>query len=238
MNWTGPAGWQEFLHDYPLMAFRPSGGAASTLKGRFAFNAYHDSAGAIEDSYELEVIVPSNFPNELPKIRETGLRIPRKADFHVNETDGTLCLGSPLSLIKLLHAEPTLTGFARSCIIPYLYAISHRLANGGGFAFGELAHGTPGLVADYMRLFGVADQYQVREVLTFLGMKKRLANKGSCPCGCGLRLGRCRFNLRLHEFRELASRPWYRKQLAESKLPVRPPVPPIRKRSPCSCVVL
>ena len=41
-------------------------------------------------------------------------------------------------------------------------------------------------------------------------MKKRCANKEACPCECGNRLGRCRFNRKMQQFRQRASRSWFR----------------------------
>jgi hypothetical protein len=204
------------------MAIRPSRTADTVLKGRFSFNARHSSAGTIADGFDLKIVLPRRFPLELPSVTETGGRIPKKADHHVNETDGTLCLGSPLSLLKLLAGEPTLPGFAGRCLIPYLYAVSHKLAHGGKFLFGELDHGEPGMIADYLELLGLHTLRQVREAIRLLGMKKRLANKQQCPCGCSLRVGSCKFNFRLREFRAFASRAWYRKHLEMLPMPPKP----------------
>ncbi len=90
--------------------------------------------------------------------------------------------------------------------IPYLYAISLNLKNGGKLVFGELAHYGPGMLQDYAQLFALASSEQARYALELLGMKRRIANKYACPCGCGVRLGRCRFRHRLLPLRRLASR--------------------------------
>lgn len=81
--------------------------------------------------------------------------------------------------------------------------------------FGELAHGTPGELADYTNLFGLTTPAQAMRALRVLGMKKRRANKLPCPCGCNKRLGKCRFNVRIAEFRKLATRVWFRQQWAD-----------------------
>jgi hypothetical protein len=179
----------------------------------------------------LEIEVPPGFPKALPRVTETGGRIPRHGDYHVN-SDGTLCLGSPLRLLLKLSNAPTLQGFASSCLVPYLFAMSHKLRNGGPLLFGELAHETPGLIADYLDLFQLRRPEQVTEVLRALGIKKRRANKLPCPCGCGVRLGRCKFNARIRGFRTLANRSWFRHQhhwileslrLLRSRTPGSPP---------------
>ena len=205
-------GLREFLRSYPKMAIRPSVGEDLRLKGRFEFVAQHAKEGEIQGFFELEIIVPSAFPKALPSVTETGGKIPHTGDFHVNQTDFTLCLGSPLSLLLKISQKPTLDGFAENCLVPYLFAISRKLMSGGPLPFGELAHGKDGILTDYAHLFGLKHVEKVKYILELLGMKKRRANKFPCPCGCRSRLGRCKFNLRLHKFRNLASRPWFRNE--------------------------
>jgi hypothetical protein len=166
--------------------------------------------GEITDSYELSIFVPSQFPRCLPQVIETGNRIPKNANYHVNPNNNTLCLGSPIRLMLKLSQKPTLPGFAELCLTPYLFAMSHKLRVGGRFPFDELQHGTKGILIDYADLFGLKTPEQARYALQLLGMKKRRANKQPCPCVCGKRLGRCKLNAWLRQFRQIASRSWFR----------------------------
>lgn len=211
MSRSSIPGLNAFLRDYPLMSVRPSPGESLLLQGRFAFTANSEKHGQVTDSYALSIDVPRAFPKTLPHITETEQKIPRTGDFHVNP-DGTLCLGSPLRLLVKLGGDPTLTGFTDKCLVPYLFAISLKLQNGGPLAFDELAHGIPGMLADYMDLFGLKEPEQARAAFRLLGIKKRQANKLPCPCACGFRVGRCKLNQRLSRFRNLASRSWFRAQ--------------------------
>jgi hypothetical protein len=205
-------GLRQFLRDYPRMAIRPAADTYLRLKGTFEFIATHAQHGDVHDAFELQIDVPRALPRELPKVIETGGKIPRSGSYHVNG-DGTLCLGSQLRLLLKLSKAPTLAGFADSCIIPYLFAVSHKLRHGGKLIFGELDHYSKGMLADYELLFGLAAPKQARYALELLGMKKRIANKLPCPCGCGIRLGKCRFNRRILRFRSLASRGWFKRQV-------------------------
>lgn len=143
-------------------------------------------------------------------MKELQHKIPRDGKFHVNNDD-TLCLGSPLSLLKKIANSPSLSGFAETCVVPFLYAVSNKLQNGGDFAFSELAHGKKGVLDDYMEVLGLKRPEDVHKALDLLGMKRRLANKRACPCNCGKRLGSCFFHKKLNEFRRLAPRSWYKK---------------------------
>lgn len=202
-------GLNRFLHTYPRMAVRPTPRAGLSVTGRFDFTAIADDATTVSDTFRLTIRVPPTFPHDLPSVFETDGRIPRTAEYHVNG-DGSLCLGSPLRLLRSLSRQPSLSGYARKCLVPYLFAISEKLNHGGSLAFGELPHGSMGALSDYADMMGLDNPEQVRRALKYLGMKKRAANKLPCPCACGQRLGRCRFNMRLRAYRRLASRRWFR----------------------------
>lgn len=102
-----------------------------------------------------------------------------------------------------LQAEPTVHGFSKNCIVPYLYAISLKLTHDQDFIFGELRHGIHGELDDYKELPGLKRNDQVVPALLCLLKKKRLANKMPCPCGCQKRLGKCDFNVAVRKFRNV-----------------------------------
>lgn len=198
-----------FLQCYPRMTITPRRDSNLRLEGTFDFSAQAKESKQITDFYQLRIDISSAFPLVVPDVTEIGRKIPRDGKYHVN-SDGTLCLGSPLRLKWKLSQKPTLIGFAANCLAPYLYAISHSLKYGGKFPFGELDHGRKGVVADYLALFSLRTEEEVRRTLFLLGMKKRIANKKPCPCGCGRRLGVCRFHYKINNFRKLAHRAWFR----------------------------
>ena len=192
------------------MSIAPCRGSALILRGLFAFSAKpKGSQVEIIDSFEIEITVPSSFPRRVPTVIELDGKIPWELDYHVFIRDGTLCLGSPVRLLKMVSERPTLVGFAESCLVPYLYGVSFKLRFGGSFVLGELAHNRQAVIEDYVELFGLTDGGQVIESLTLLGMKRRHANKMQCPCGCGMRLGKCAFHRRLNTFRYIGNRSWY-----------------------------
>ena len=199
----------QFLSDYPGMSTAPCSDAGVRLLGKFRFKAKVPGGDEIDDYYKLEIFIPDKFPQILPKVKEIGGKIPREGNFHINQ-DGTLCLGSPLRLLRKVHGDPNLTGFVNKCLVPYLYAVSYKLIHGGDFVFGELAHGEQGLVDDYSAMLGLKERHQVTQAIQLLGLKKRIANKRPCPCGCGKRLGMCPFHHKLNEFRKIVPRSWFK----------------------------
>lgn len=199
----------QFLKNYPGMSIRPSRGDGIMLRGTFNFCGTPPNGIEICDSYELEIMVPASFPKAIPKVKELSRKIPRDGKHHVNN-DETLCLGSPLYLLKKVAERPTLPGFIEKCLVPFLYAVTNKLQNGGDFVFSELAHGEAGIVDDYMEMFGLKTKASVLNAIELLGLKRRVANKLPCPCNCSKRLGCCCFHKKLNGLRKVASRAWFK----------------------------
>lgn len=205
-------GLPAFLAAQPGMGLRPSADGKIILRGEFVLCATWGGE-IISEPYDLKIVIPKEFPGDLPKVYDLVKKIPRTKErvYHVNGDD-SLCLGSPLRLMMLLKQQPDLSGFSDLCLIPYLFAITKKLREGGPLIFSELAHETPGLIQDYRELLGLSAAADISYALSLAGARKRLANKKSCPCGCGLSLGRCDFHHRINDLREVASRPWFRRE--------------------------
>ncbi len=199
----------KFLDEYPGMSTVPYSGSGIYLKGKFKFQASVSGGEKIVDSYKLDIIVPERFPQVLPKVEEIDWKIPRNGEYHVNP-DGTLCLGSPLRVLDKINQIISLCGFSSKCLVPFLYAVSYKLKHGGNFILGDLAHGTPGVIEDYLNIFGLKEKSKVEYAVELLGIKKRIANKRLCPCDCERRLGVCPFHHKLNRFRKMAPASWFK----------------------------
>jgi len=194
---------EQFLDDYPGMSIVSNTESDVCLRGNFRFKAICSEGAEIEDKYKIEIVISDNFPAVLPTVKELAGKITYKAASGHLFSDNSFCLGSPLRLKKIIYQNPNLSWFASKCIVPFLYAVSYKIENGGDLIFGELAHGNKGIIEDYIDLFDLKDQGQVVKALELLGVKKRIANKRPCPCGCGKKLGECSFHYKLNEFRKL-----------------------------------
>ena len=206
---------KSFIHTYPGMGLWPTVGRDVLLKGDFEFAATSDGV-EVHDTYQLRIEVPQ-YPALLPRVFEVGGRIKPVADQHAFAS-GQLCLGSELRLRTIIGATLDLLHFADKCIVPYLYATTRRGVE-GRYIFGELAHDSPGLLADYMNLFGVHDEASVIAAFRILTTKPSSADRHPCPCSCGKRLVQCSFKSRISEIRGLAPRGVFR-QIFASTFPV------------------
>ncbi|MEX0652541.1 MAG: SEC-C metal-binding domain-containing protein [Phycisphaeraceae bacterium] len=162
---------------------------------------------AIEDTYEIEIVIPDDFPDAPPTVKETAGAIP--ADFHQFKSSGTLCLGAPVDVRRRFAQHRTLIGFINGQVIPYLYSYS-CYRDHGVLPHGELDHGSSGLLDYYMEHFGATG-------LTTLKLLKCLADGfapplGPCPCGSGRKLRDCH-GPKLDELR-----PHYQPELFEFEL--------------------
>jgi len=198
----------EILTRFQNLRLVPSRDGGIVIRGVIDFTASAYDCTTVTDSYEISLCVPDAYPSELPVVHETGGRIP--TDFHKLEGNA-LCLGSPFRLWLLTKQNPSLLNFVERVVVPYLYAYSLHEA-GEALPFGELKHGMPGLVDDIGEMLGASDSKTAAAYVEAIMRKKRVANKRSCPCGSGTRLGRCH-NRRVNTLR-LAFRSYLARQAA------------------------
>jgi hypothetical protein len=198
----------ELLVRHPGLRIQPGRGDGLTLSGPIHFRATGPRGHEVEDNYLLELNIPSSFPNKTPLVREMGGRI--APTFHMFE-GGNLCLGAPTELRIRLIRSPTLPSFVEQIVVPYLYGHTYFQAH-GTMPFDELEHGADGLLDHFASLFASPSQIMAREFVRLASLPRRIANKHVCPCGKGVRLGRC-CNRRVIRVRGLLGRAWFRSQV-------------------------
>lgn len=196
------------------ISLKPSSLKGFLLEGDYQLKAQPQGGEFVTDKFTVKILVPDLFPSVLPIVWEVGSRIPKKADWHINiKTDCSICLGGGLSLRLVAREFPGLADYLEHTLVPYLYAVCLRERHGGPFIFSELSHGGEGLIEEVRDLLDLPSDGAAIAVIRLLSMKKRVANKMVCPCGCQDRFGSCQLGGRLHEFRSLESRSYYRKYL-------------------------
>jgi len=212
LRWLSRMGVDGFLSRQPDMRLLPVRRGNVRLAGTFRLAAVAKGRERIDDLFELDFLVPLGFPRTLMTVRETAGRIP--SSFHTNP-DQTLCLGSPTALRLIANETGSIAGFVDRAVVPFLYGFvyyqRHHI-----MPFDELAHGGPGLFADFAMLFGVNGAKAVGGFLFLTGLKKRVANKRSCPCGSGRRLGLCHHR-NINRLRAALGRRWFASHRVEGE---------------------
>jgi len=139
------------------------------------------------DRFQIEIVVPPEFPREIPRVREKLSRIAHDAHWHTFSR-GTLCVIVP---------EEWLLNVRSQSLIEFLdgplrnFFISHSLAEEGQpRPMGERRHGSAGLIQSYGEMLHVSDAKAIPRFLDVCATKK-LKEHWRCPCGSGLRLSEC-----------------------------------------------
>lgn len=180
----------------------------STLKGKVKIHHYIDGFPEISEYLEIEIFIPNEYPKSPPIFKEIGGCIQHIPKNHING-DGSLCLGSPFRLLQELNKNNCFLSFYNTLFIPYAYAVLLRIRYDINFIFGELSHGDKGEFEDFMSQFRSNSELEVLFFLKYLSLKKRVANKLICPCGCKKKLRDCPTHNMINKFRNIP-RCWYR----------------------------
>jgi len=158
------------------------------VAGNLSFTCSHDGK-TIKDDYDIEMLIPDDYPQRPPTVKETASRIPRDKDNHVYSSDGTLCLGAPLAVKRTFAQERNLLWFVRAQVVCFLFSHSFK-GKYGIMPFGELTHGPEGILEYYKELFSVQDDWHVLGLLRILA-DDNYRGHTLCPCGGGKCLRNC-----------------------------------------------
>ncbi len=193
-------GIQDFLNENRGMFLSPYIEDMIHIQGKLEIQAKYKNSPEINDCYDIQLLIPEDFPENIPLAREQSGKITEKIANGHFIGDKYLCLGSPDRIRSIIKKNPIISYFVEKCVIPYLYAISLRNKYGGDLIFGELSHGLKGLIEDYLELY---EDSQIIKAHYLVNKKRRVANKLLCPCGCGRRLGICELHNKINDLRKI-----------------------------------
>lgn len=155
------------------------------LRGAIGFSIDHDSQ-TIEDTYDVDLEIPNDFPGSPPIAYETGGRI--REDFGHFMEAGNFCLGAPAEVRRQFAQNRSLLRFIDDQVVPYLFAYSYRRDH-GTLPFGERSHGSTGLIEYYKEFFGTSGIVAMKFLKCLAdGIAPPLMG---CPCGSGRKLKDC-----------------------------------------------
>lgn len=170
---------------YQTLSIEKTASADYLIFGVITFQSLYKDL-TINGVFTLEILIPHDYPKELPTVNEVGGLIPD--DFH-RYRNKTLCLGIPSDIRSLFLAAPTLLGFVENCIIPYLCAFSHWKQTGIRPAQ-ELSHGGAGVYQAYKKLLKIDNIHSLHLMLKIL-IEDKYRGHDFCPCGSGVLMRKC-----------------------------------------------
>jgi hypothetical protein len=133
-------------------------GPFKTWEGVVNFNkSYREYP--IVDSFGIKIVLPDNYPNQIPWVQETGGRIEKIAkkygitdlrDLHVNPSpkDRTVCLCVKQEEKIKFPPGSKLPDFIENLVVPYFYGISYFEEN-RRWPWREYSHGGLGMLECY-----------------------------------------------------------------------------------------
>lgn len=142
----------------------------------------------IEDEFQVELRIPPDYPASPPDVYEIAGRL--DGFDHLFDSK-KLCLGAPIEVRMRFAKRPNLLRFTEDLVVPFLFSFSYK-ARYGKMPFGELAHGTAGIL-DYYNSFFETPTERTMLLLKYLAGRERDGSEilGMCPCGSGRKLKRC-----------------------------------------------
>lgn len=147
--------------------------------------------------FSIDLEVPRNYPQGVPKLWCSPQEIPWIADRHVFE-DGLACLC--VSSEYRTHWPPgsDLTDFLGTLVRPYLVGQAYYQVHGRWPDGHERSHGPKGIVEAYQDLLaplGPVTQPVAANFARLLARPKQPTAHEPCPCGSGQRLLNCHQSL-------------------------------------------
>ncbi len=177
--------FDELKSNYPKLELEKN--QSFSIVGFLEFAACIDGSDEIiEDGFEIQINIPHTYPESIPTVKEIGNRIPDKFHQFMN---GHLCLGAPLGIKKIFLQNSTLLHFVNKSLIPYLYSYSY-FEKFGEMPFGELSHGSEGILQFYQELFRLDNQEKALRLLEILAFDCYKGHE-KCPCESNRRLRKC-----------------------------------------------
>ncbi len=145
-------------------------------------------AGKELDRYSVEIVLLADYPDAVPLVWETGGKIPRNADHHVNP-GGEACLFIPDERWRAYPPGMTFLEFLDGPVRNFFLGQS-IFCRTGQWPFGQRRHSEAGIRDFYGELLAT-DNLTV--ILGYLEYLSRPALKGHwpCPCKSGKRIRAC-----------------------------------------------
>lgn len=157
------------------------------ISGPLSFEAESDGFPVIADSFDIELSVPADYPERLPRARETAGKI--ESTYEHLYADGAMCLGVPIEERRIFAQQPSLLGFVNGLVVPYLYSYCYHKQH-GKYPFDDQLHGNVGILRHYMDALELKDELAALAVISFL-FEHGYRGHHPCPCGSGKPVRNC-----------------------------------------------
>ncbi|NLU92645.1 SEC-C domain-containing protein [Chitinophaga sp. Ak27] len=150
-----------------------------------------DREGKQWDEYEVAIHATDSFPYRFPDLYETGGKIPRIGDWHINEDTFTCCITVPPEEVLRCLKGIDLCTYIGEQVMPYLFNQTHRRVE-GYYVNGEYSHGVKGLLEYYSQLLKTGnDANATQSLMMYIAANDMPLRNAQCFCGSSLKYRHC-----------------------------------------------
>lgn len=147
-----------------------------------------DADGNYWDTFLIEVLFTKMYPHCVPLLFETGGKIQRHIDYHI-DGDGLCCVDITHKLLYRSKRGLSVMNYLREWVYPYLANQVYR-GTGSTYAGGEYGHHFAGVRQFYTEDLKLSVE-KAEEVLRAIVQKRDVGRNAKCPCGSGEKVKRC-----------------------------------------------
>ncbi|MDO5649984.1 MAG: hypothetical protein Q4G11_05205 [Gallicola sp.] len=151
---------KKILDSYPHMKLKEKNGLAM-LEGRIILEAHYNGVH-LSDYYECRLVLPQEYPGELPVFYELSDKVPK--EFGHKYSDCSCCLGVEADLRIRFAKNQTLEYFIKEFVYSYLYSATY-FRRFGSYPFGQRSHDTQGVLEFYLEFWGVVEERTVLSLM-------------------------------------------------------------------------
>lgn len=175
---------KQVIASYPDLKIVSTNGK-QILKGTFRVI---DDDGKEWNSFSIEIHHRDGYPYCFPLLFETGGKLPKIPDWHINEI-GSCCITVPLIEVTACKNGLSILNFIELYAKPYLFNQAHRLRE-GIYVNKEFSHGIFGIWEYYEEIFQEKNRHKIIEYLNKIS-KIEFGKKTPCFCGKKARFRKC-----------------------------------------------
>lgn len=146
-----------------------------------------DDEGSIWDSYDVKIVVPANYPNELFELFETGNKIPKDPNWH---NSISCCLSTNAVMFSEMEDNLSLLNWLEKFAHPFLANHVYKVKT-GSYASKEFDHGEMGIIQGYFQVFKTTELSTVIRNLRLVSRNKKNGRNFPCFCNSGKKYKHC-----------------------------------------------
>lgn len=170
-------------------------------------------------SFLIDIIVPNNFPKDMPIVKETGGKIPQIPERHIDKIPdhlyGNACLKFRDAMFFEWDESCTIIDFMKKFVEPFfLWQIEYELT-GGKNKNQAFEHGVDGAIQFYSEILNTNNNKIIVSFVKYL-TKKKIKGHWPCYCRSGKALKDCHLST-LEVYRKKIKRKAVAKTLADFK---------------------